>query len=102
MSGTFAPITVTVSKGSDISQDLVMKNAPSQPQDQWEPSTFTQLAEIPGGGDWIGSLGRSARAVPRDRVSHASGKSYSLEWRIRHDESSSACSVVVFYFDPNK
>ena len=33
-----------------------MKSAPSQPQDQWEPSTFTQLAEIPGGGDWIGSL----------------------------------------------
>ena len=56
MSGTFTPITVTVSKGSDVSQDLVMKSAPSQPQDQWEPSTFTQFAEIPGGGDWIGSL----------------------------------------------
>ena len=56
MSGTFTPITVTVSKGSDISQDLVMKSAPSQPQDQWEPSSFAQLAEIPGGGDWIGSL----------------------------------------------
>ncbi len=56
MSGTFTPITVTVSKGSDISQDLVMKSAPSQPQDQWEPSSFPQLAEIPGGGDWIGSL----------------------------------------------
>jgi hypothetical protein len=56
MSGTFTPITITVSKGSDISQDLVMKSAPSQPQDQWEPSTFTQLAEIPGGGDWNGSL----------------------------------------------
>ena len=56
MSGTFTPITVTVSKGADINQDLVMKSAPSQPQDQWEPSTFTQFAEIPGGGDWIGSL----------------------------------------------
>jgi hypothetical protein len=56
MLGTFTPITVTVSKGSDITQDLVMKSAPSQPQDQWEPSAFTQLAEIPGGGDWIGSL----------------------------------------------
>jgi len=56
MSGTLTPITVTVSKGSDISQDLVMKSAPSQPQDQWEPNTFTQFAEIPGGGDWIGTL----------------------------------------------
>jgi Bacterial Ig-like domain (group 1)/IPT/TIG domain len=56
MSGTFTPITVTVSKGSDVNQDLVMQGAPSQPQDQWEPSTFAQPAEIPGGGNWIGSL----------------------------------------------
>ncbi len=56
MSGTFAPITVTVSKGSDIHQDLVMQGAPSQPQDRWEPSTFAQPAEILGGGDWIASL----------------------------------------------
>ena len=56
LSGTFTPITVTVSAGSDVSQDLVMKNAPALPQDQWEPSSFVQLAEIPGGGDWIGTL----------------------------------------------
>lgn len=56
MSGSFTPLTVTVSKGSDVHQDLVMQGAPSQPQDRWEPSTFAHPAEIPGGGDWIGSL----------------------------------------------
>ena len=56
MSGTFAPMTVTLSKGSDLIRDLVVQGAPSEPQDRWEPSSFLHPAEIPGAGDWIGSL----------------------------------------------
>jgi IPT/TIG domain len=56
MSGTLAPITVTLSKSSDLIRDLVVQGAPAEPQDRWEPSTFLQPAEIPGAGDWFGSL----------------------------------------------
>lgn len=55
-SGAASPITVTVSPGGDIQQDIVMTGnaqALSQPSSSW-----TTPLPLPSGGDWSGSLAR--------------------------------------------
>jgi len=55
-SGAAAPITVTVSAGHDIAQDILM-SASAQPLPPWSPShTWTAPAPIPASGDWSASL----------------------------------------------
>ena len=53
-SGSFLPITVTVSAGSDVQQDILMTRT-AQPVPQ-SPSTWTAPAPLPRGGDWVSSL----------------------------------------------
>jgi len=53
-SGTMTPITVTVSPGGDIQQDILMSGT-AQPQPQFA-SSWTSPVPLPSGGDWIGSL----------------------------------------------
>lgn len=56
-SGTAQPIVVTVSAGSDAQQDILMTNT-AQPVPSWAASkTWTDPAQVPIAGDWIGSLG---------------------------------------------
>jgi IPT/TIG domain-containing protein len=53
-SGIFQPITVTVSAGGDVQQDVLMNGA-AQPMPA-AASTWTVPAALPSGGDWVASL----------------------------------------------
>jgi hypothetical protein len=57
-SGSAAPITVSVSPGSDIQQDILMTSS-AQPLRQ-AVSSWTSPLPLPAGGDWAGSLGSYA------------------------------------------
>jgi len=57
-SGSFQPITVTVSPGSDVQQDILMTGT-AQPLPE-ASSSWTSPAALPPGGDWISSLGYDA------------------------------------------
>ncbi len=53
-SGSFLPVTVTVSPGSDVLQDILMTGtAQSLPQ---SPSSWVAPASLPRGGDWVSSF----------------------------------------------
>ena len=54
LSGTSQPVTVTISPGSDVEQDILMTGA-AQPLPQ-PASNWANPAAIPNGGDWISSL----------------------------------------------
>ncbi len=53
-SGSVQPITITVTAGSDVAQDILM-NASAQPLAPVS-SSWTSPAPLPAGGDWISSL----------------------------------------------
>ena len=53
-SGSARPITVTVSPGSDVQQDILMMSS-AQPLRQ-TTSSWTAPLPLPSGGDWAGSL----------------------------------------------
>jgi hypothetical protein len=61
-SGTFQPLTVTVSEGGDLQQDIVMQNSALQVRDWFEPTSFAAPALLPASGDWAGTLSGSGRA----------------------------------------
>jgi hypothetical protein len=51
-SGTFAPLIITVTRGGDVVQDLVMAGAAAEPRDAYESQYFTEPAVVPGAGHW--------------------------------------------------
>ncbi|MFZ0732880.1 MAG: IPT/TIG domain-containing protein [Candidatus Sulfotelmatobacter sp.] len=53
-SGRFSPITVTVTAGADVAQDILMAGT-AQPLPQ-AASSWTSPAAMPSGGDWQSSL----------------------------------------------
>jgi hypothetical protein len=56
-SGLMQPITVTISAGQDVEQDILMGGA-AQPVPSWAPAeTWASPAPVPKAGDWMGSLG---------------------------------------------
>ncbi len=55
-SGTSLPVVVTVTKGGEVVQDIVMQSAAAQPSDPYEPHSFAQPGVIPGSGHWIAAL----------------------------------------------
>jgi hypothetical protein len=56
-SGTFPPVTVTASLGSDVQQDIVMRGSAVQSNDPGEPSSFASPVPLPKSGIWMGNLG---------------------------------------------
>jgi len=55
-SGTFSPVTVAVSAGQDVEQDVPM-SASAQPVPAWSLSqSWAAPAPVPAAGDWMGSL----------------------------------------------
>jgi hypothetical protein len=54
-SGSVSPITVTVSPGNDVQQDILMSSA-AQPLPKTS-SSWTTPTPLPAGGDWMASLG---------------------------------------------
>lgn len=54
-SGSFQPITITVSAGGDVQQNILMAGS-AQPL-QEVASSWSSPANLPGGGDWISALG---------------------------------------------
>ncbi len=55
-SGTFQPLIVTVSKGGDLQQDILMQGSAVQSRDWFEPTSFAAPATLPLAGDWLGAL----------------------------------------------
>jgi hypothetical protein len=55
-SGSSPAIRLTVTRGGEVLQDIVMQGDASDPQDQFEPNDFNLPASLPGGGSWLGSL----------------------------------------------
>jgi hypothetical protein len=53
-SGSAQPITVTVSPGSDIQQDILMLSSAQPPRQA--ASSWSAPSPLPSGGDWAGSL----------------------------------------------
>ncbi len=53
-SGSFPPVTVTLSPGSDVQQDILMTST-AQPLPK-ASSSWASPAALPAGGDWISSL----------------------------------------------
>jgi len=55
-SGAAQPITVTVSKGGDWQQDILLQGSTASPQDWFDPATFVAPAPVPSSGEWVGTL----------------------------------------------
>ena len=55
-SGNFDPITVTVARGGDVSQNIVMRNSALPANQIGVGSTYNAPALVPPGGDWVGWL----------------------------------------------
>ena len=61
-SGTFQPLVVTVSKGGNLQQDIVMQSSALQARDWFEPTSYTVPAALPVSGDWTAALGSLGNA----------------------------------------
>ncbi|MBZ5704510.1 MAG: IPT/TIG domain-containing protein [Acidobacteriia bacterium] len=55
-SGAAQAITVTVSKGGDVQQDILMQGSAIQTQDTYGSEDYSNPAPLPASGDWMGSL----------------------------------------------
>ena len=55
-SGSFQPLIVTVSKGGDLQQDVLMQSSALQVRDFFEPTSFAAPVSLPASGDWAGTL----------------------------------------------
>lgn len=55
-SGSAAPIVVTVTRGGDVQQDILMSGSAVDVPDVVSPETYDQPARVPAAGDWTGSL----------------------------------------------
>ena len=55
-SGTVQSFIVTVSKGDDLRQDVLMQSSATQVKDWFEPTSSTTPATLPVSGDWSGTL----------------------------------------------
>jgi hypothetical protein len=55
-SGMSQTIRVTVNKGGDLQQDIVMNGGATLAADAREPESFLAPAALPAGGDWTGTL----------------------------------------------
>jgi hypothetical protein len=55
-SGSFAPVVITLTKGSDVTRDIEMTGTPGEAADQLEPNPFDTPIPVPAAGDWIASL----------------------------------------------
>ena len=55
-SGMAPPIVVTITRGADVQQDILMAGSASQVKDAHEPESFVSPAATPTAGDWLGSL----------------------------------------------
>jgi hypothetical protein len=55
-SGTPHPLTVTISKGGDYQQDILMNGSAVDAPDWFGPQDFTNPLPVPGNGDWTGTL----------------------------------------------
>ncbi len=72
-SGTFQPLTVTVSEGGDLQQDIVMQNSALQVRDWFEPTSFAAPAFLAG----FRSLGRNPERLGQRRLFLVRGASES-------------------------
>ncbi|PYX87488.1 MAG: hypothetical protein DMG68_11580 [Acidobacteria bacterium] len=56
LSGSSAPVVVTVARGADVQQDIPMIGSALDVSDVSSPETYDLPAPVPATGDWMGSL----------------------------------------------
>jgi hypothetical protein len=56
-SGAIQPITVTVTLGGDVHQDILMQNSAVYTPAWFDPTTYASPAALPTAGDWTAALG---------------------------------------------
>ena len=76
--GSFAPITVTVSAGDDITQDVTLTASNLDSYDPYEPHSFDAPSSIPGGGNWAAVL-NGAGDVDWHGLSVRADRTFSVE-----------------------
>ncbi len=77
-SGSPHPLTVTISKGSDLQQDILMVGSTVDTPDWFGPQSFANPLPVPGDGDWTGTLSDYGN-VDYFRFSGQSNRSMSVE-----------------------
>ena len=55
-SGAAEPIVLTLARGDNLQQDIVMRGGAAEPADAYEPHSFAEPAAAPGAGHWTASL----------------------------------------------
>jgi hypothetical protein len=55
-SGSVQPVVITVARGGDVAQDILMPGSASEAEDMRDPQSWDAPAAAPDAGDWIGSL----------------------------------------------
>ena len=55
-SGTFLPVQIELSAGSNATQDIVMTGTPPDTADFLEPQSFDTPAHVPSTGEWLASF----------------------------------------------
>jgi hypothetical protein len=56
LSGTFDPLIVTVTRGGDVAQNIVMRDSAIPQNEIGIGSTYNTPSSLPRGGDWVGWL----------------------------------------------
>ena len=55
-SGAAQTITLTINKGGDVQQDVLMLSSAIAKPDWFEPTPYASPASVPAGGEWSGTL----------------------------------------------
>ncbi len=76
--GTATPIIVTVSAGSDFTQDIVLAGRSLDGADMYEPHSFDAPSPIPGAGSWSAAL-NGLGDVDWHALTVRSGRSFNVE-----------------------
>ncbi|MGI9104436.1 MAG: Ig-like domain-containing protein [Terriglobales bacterium] len=102
-SGSAAPIVITVTRGGDVTQDIVMAGAHAEPGDSCEPHSFGAPAVIPGAGHWAAVLGDYGD-IDWHAFTARAGHTFSLDVTAL-DDSASVTAVkalpVIGLWEPN-
>jgi hypothetical protein len=55
-SGVFTPVIVTVTRGGDVDQDILMQSSAIASQDSFPATSYNEPATLPASGEWTASL----------------------------------------------
>ncbi len=89
-SGNFQPLMITVARGNDLQQDIVMQASAQQVRDWFEPTSFVAPVALPLSGEWAGTLSGAGSV---DYFSFVAQASRTLSVEVMALDESKAASV---------